>query len=323
MALPAKYETGEFIVRLDEQLIKDGAATTEVIDHLRMVYNYQLVRSQAVGKLRFLVLTGEAKHMSAIGQLNGVKYIEKNSQVKLFQSCEEEPSPGTWGLDRIDQRGALSYTNPTSSQATYIHGLDTGSDAVVYVIDTGIVTSDPEFGGRATWGYTAPDMSDEDMHGHGTHCAGTVGANSYGVAKDVTLVGVKVVNRFGMGTPADFTGGMGYIINDHLARSSSGMAKSVVSASLGYGTEQAVDDAAQEAIDAGIIVVAAAGNGDEDACVESPARVPEVITVGRCSLFSNVCFSLFQKGEVDLYTINKGSLICHFHVNEFRCFRRH
>ena len=94
MALPAKYRTGEFILSLEEQLIKNVAATTDVINHLRIAYNYQRIKNQAVGKLRFLVLNGETKHMPAIGQLNGVKYIEKNSQVKLFQSCEEEPSPG-------------------------------------------------------------------------------------------------------------------------------------------------------------------------------------------------------------------------------------
>ena len=81
---------------------------------------------------------------------------------------------GTWGLDRIDQRERLIYTNPQSPSATYIWGQSLGSDTIAYVADTGIDLEHVEFEGRAIWGYTAEGISepDEDLNSHGTHCAG-------------------------------------------------------------------------------------------------------------------------------------------------------
>ena len=280
-ALPKSED--QLILRLDEKIVSDGAATQDIINHLKYKYGYELIKEQPVGKLRFLGLRGDARYMSAVETLVGVKYIQLDNPRQIIQVCEEQPSPGTWGLDRIDQVEALPYTDPVSDDATYIYGGEaTGSDSVVYIVDTGIDFVNPEFDGRASWGYTAEGMSDEDRHGHGTHCAGTVGAVNYGVAKDVTLVAVKVVNAFGAGTSLDFAGGIEWLISDHQAReASSGVVpKSVASMSLAYGTDEVVDNAAQEGADAGVIMVAAAGNNDHDACIESPSRVADVISVG-------------------------------------------
>lgn len=69
------------------------------------------------------------------------------------------------------------------------------------MIDTGIRFNHSQFGGRAVSGYDAVDGgSADDCNGHGTHVAGTIGGSTYGVAKRVTLVGVRVLNCIGSGT---------------------------------------------------------------------------------------------------------------------------
>ena len=75
---------------------------------------------------------------------------------------------------------------------------------------TGMQINHSEFLGRARWGYSSPGLPDEDNHGHGTHCAGTLGGMIYGVAKDVELVAVKVINRYGGGSAEDFVDGKCY-----------------------------------------------------------------------------------------------------------------
>ena len=119
--------------------------------------------------------------------LGEVKYVQHNMIHGIAQTeCVSGSANGAWGLDRTDQREALPYSDPTSPDATYIWGDFTGASTLAYVADTGIDIEHSEFGGRAVWGYTAGDIpTDGDGNGHGTHCAGTIGSNSYGIAKTV------------------------------------------------------------------------------------------------------------------------------------------
>ena len=118
-----------------------------------------------------------------------VDFIEVDQTVQL----DATQSPATWGIDRIDQRNL-----PLSNSYTYNA---TGSGVTAYIIDTGIRFSHNEFGGRAVSGYDAVDGgSADDCNGHGTHVAGTVGGSTYGVAKGVRLVAVRVLNCSGSGS---------------------------------------------------------------------------------------------------------------------------
>ena len=104
-----------------------------------------------------------------------------------------QTNPPSWGLDRIDQRN-----RPLNQSYTYPN---TASNVRAYIIDTGIRFAHTNFGGRATSGYDAIDGGTaDDCNGHGTHVAGTVGGSTYGVAKAVRLVGVRVLNCAGSGT---------------------------------------------------------------------------------------------------------------------------
>jgi subtilisin family serine protease len=180
-------------------------------------------------------------------------------------------SNATWGLDRVDQRAL-----PLSTTYSYTN---TGAGVTAYIIDTGILFSHQEFGGRATSGYDAVDGgSAGDCNGHGTHVAGTVGGTKYGVAKGVKLVAVRVLNCSGSGTWSGVLAGIDWV-TAHRVR------PAVANMSLGGAASNSVDDAVKRMIGAGVATAVAAGNGNQggvaqDACKSSPARVPAAMTTG-------------------------------------------
>ncbi|MBD0319934.1 MAG: S8 family serine peptidase, partial [Gemmatimonadetes bacterium] len=150
-------------------------------------------------------LTGFAAELNA-GQLNAlqhnpnVDYIEQDARVQATTT----QSGATWGLDRIDQRAL-----PLSTTYDYT---PTGAGVNVYIVDTGILLGHTQFGGRAVSGYDAVDGgSADDCNGHGTHVAGTVGGSTYGVAKGVKLVGVRVLNCQGSGTSSGVIAGIDWV----------------------------------------------------------------------------------------------------------------
>ncbi len=178
----------------------------------------------------------------------------------------------TWGIDRIDQRsgtdGSFTYTN-------------TGAGVTAYIIDTGIETSHPDFGGRATVGVDeiGDGRNGIDCNGHGTHVSGTVGGSTYGVAKAVSLVAVRVLNCSGSGTWSGVVAGIDWVVGNH------GSEPAVSNMSLGGGASTTVDDAVNRMIDDGVASAVAAGNGNQggraqDACRYSPARVANAMTIG-------------------------------------------
>ena len=181
-------------------------------------------------------------------------------------------SNATWGLDRTDQRAL-----PLSKTYTYTN---TGAGVTAYIIDTGIMPSHNEFGGRAVHGFTAINdgRGSSDCDGHGTHVAGTVGGATYGIAKGVALVAVRVLDCSGSGTWSGVIAGMDWVTANHVS-------PAVANMSLGGGISSSVDQAAANMIASGVATAIAAGNGNrggrqQDACGYSPARVPSAMTIG-------------------------------------------
>jgi subtilisin family serine protease len=226
-----------------------------------------------------------------------VKYVVRDG---IVHTMKRPPRGGTpysfpsWGIDRIDQRDlplSSSYTTTASK----------GAGVTAYVVDTGIRISHQVFGGRASygWDFVDNDATASDCNGHGTHVAGTIGGATYGVARQVHLVAVRVLNCGGSGTWSGVIAGIDWAAGDH------GTGPAVMNLSLGGGANTAVDDAIQRAVADGITVAVAAGNENTNACNSSPARAPNALTVGATTKtdarasYSNIgtCLDLFAPGS--------------------------
>ncbi|GAA3378059.1 hypothetical protein GCM10020367_56100 [Streptomyces sannanensis] len=179
-----------------------------------------------------------------------------------------QPKPPSWGLDRIDQPAL-----PLDSSYTYAG--TAGGGVTAYIIDTGVRISHQDFGGRASYGFSALEGDDkaEDGHGHGTHVAGTVAGSSYGVAKAAKIVAVRVLDNTGTGPTSGIIAGVDWV-------TANAVKPAVANMSLGGGISTALDTAVRNSIASGVTYALAAGNDNIDAAGSSPARVTEALTVG-------------------------------------------
>lgn len=270
----------------------------EGVDHGRAMEALAEARTDAEVVVHFeydTALNGFAatlpdRAVQALRRNPNIAYIEADQIITI----DTTQSGATWGLDRIDQRarplnGTYNYNN-------------TGAGVTAYIIDTGILITHNEFGGRAIDGYDAVDgaLPALDCNGHGTHVAGTVGGSTYGVAKGVRLVAVRVLDCSGSGTTSGVIAGINWVTGNHAAGQ-----PAVANMSLGGSISSALDTAVKNSIADGVTYAIAAGNSNKNACNYSPARVTTAITVGATdstdarAYYSNYgsCLDLFAPGS--------------------------
>lgn len=226
----------------------------------------------------------------ALRQNPMVEQIEQDQEVTML-ATQANPD---WGLDRIDQR-ALPLNR------SYGYGR-TGKGVDVYIIDTGVRITHNELKGRAKAGFSSirDGKGSSDCNGHGTHVAGTVAGATYGVAKEANIYAVRVLTCSGSGTVSGVIAGIDWVTKHHKRGR-----PAVANMSLGGGASDALDSAVRRSIASGISYALAGGNERRSACVVSPARVTEAITVGatettdKRASYSNYgkCLDLFAPGS--------------------------
>jgi subtilisin family serine protease len=267
----------DYIVVLKPGGASSASVATEQV--ARLGGNLRFVYSHA---LQGYAATLPTTAVTALAADPRVASIELDSVMRAVTT----QSGATWGLDRIDQRNL-----PTNGTYNFVA---TGAGVKAYIIDTGIHYSHGDLGGRAIFGtdkVTATggilgigagggSTNGEDCNGHGTHVSGTVGGATYGVAKQVTLVAVRVLDCGGSGATSGVVAGVDWVTADHQAGQ-----PAVANMSLGGGASTALDTAVANSINDGVAYGIAAGNGNalgmaQDACGTSPARVPAAMTIG-------------------------------------------
>jgi subtilisin family serine protease len=292
-------------------LIMKNANVTDVVLHSICNAEGQClaVGHPSSGGVAFVIIQSTDSELDAVLRTYGehVEYVEPDAPMQLIPDVVENETMdalnnvASWGLDRVDDRKGMD--------GTYTGAVNGGGGVHVYVADTGIRTTHQTFGGRAS---PAVDLTSGnliecnvcdldcalDRHGHGTHCAGTIGGDEFGVARGVTLHAVKVLSDSGSGSWAWFVKALDWVAVH-------GQRPAVLSASLGgQGQQSSVGKAVEAATKAGVTVVVAAGNSRGDACNYSPAYAPSALTIGATDSadaradFSNYgkCLDLFAPG---------------------------
>ncbi|KGQ95690.1 cerevisin [Candida albicans P37005] len=238
--------------------------------------------------------------INKILELPEVAFVERDS---IFHTVEFDiQKDATWGISRVSHRENID-------DGKYLFDNDGGKGVTAYVIDTGIKVGHPDFEDRAQWGASIafPNIK-QDYNGHGTHCAGTIGSKTYGIAKNVNLVAVGVMNMLGAGSTSDIIKGLEFVVKSHqddVRAKKKGFKGSTVNMSIGGGISDALDLAVNAGTKAGLHISVAAGNDNADACQYSPARATGPITIGASNIrdekasFSNwgSCVDLFAPGE--------------------------
>jgi len=283
------------------QAVGDGIFNTEedsLMDHLLFP-----IQSCMVGAIMGDLTT---KDLLELLHSEKVISIEQDRFVKPHMRQVFAP----WHLDKLD-----NPTKPLDWNYDYQYE---GSNVDVFVIDTGIRLDHNEFERRASCGFNAFEGEEGcmDVINHGTHIASTIGGITYGAAKKANLIGVKVMGGVdgSMGTNSNVIRALEYVIEQKTKTPDNRPMVANLALGTSTSTSQAMNQAIDKTVEAGVVVVASAGNDDMDACLTSPGSAERAITVGSInrtnqkSIFSNhgSCVSIFAPGT-DVVAASSGS----------------
>ena len=225
--------------------------------------------------------------------------------VAVAPTAQSAPNSVPWHIDRINQRSGGLDGNAD-------FGTLTGAGVIIYVVDSGVLPTHEQFGGRVIAGTDPVSSSGEsvvsprtnDCDGHGTHVAALAAGSTVGVARGANVIAVRVLNCDGDGTVDNVVAALKWIRSHHVSGK-----VAIVNLSLGVDRNDdgaAIDTQVKEMLAEGIVVTIAAGNGNQDgvpydACDISPGHVPGALTVA-ASTFSDTAASYSNGGPcVDVF----------------------
>ena len=261
--------------------------------------SYNLTSAYFIGDTVFYTFTSTKNVRKGIVNA-GLLAIEEDRVIHVFNnrkgysSCElSNISQDVWHTGRVLSRKRLDII-----EGYFIHQyneLAEGRGVSIYVMDTGVRKSHNDFGERATWGFIAPsiatiDGTEDDLEGHGTHVAALAGGEIYGIARNASIVSVKVLNKFGSGSISALIEGIAFATEDatRKAKTSRKNVQAICNLSLGeFGESPTLSEAIKQASNEGLIFVVAAGNDDDGSCFYYPGNIDETITVAGSDINDN------------------------------------
>ncbi|WP_338846882.1 S8 family serine peptidase [Massilia sp. W12] len=279
---------GEYIVVLKKN--KMALNLQQIAENMAQTYGAQLEFVYGKTLYGFSV-----KNMSEAGadQLANdalVDYVIQNSMTEA--SAVQDNAP--WNLDRLDQ-----VLPDYDKKYEYEY---TGAGVHAYLLDSGVRHTHSDFAGRVTLDMSvvtdAAGLS--DCNGHGTHIAGVLGGQIWGVAKQVRMHSVKVLDCEGKGTASILIAGLEWVMTN-------AQRPAVLNISLTTPPHSALDAAVARTVDAGLTVVTAAGNRKlvtsaiDEGYLVSPAREPKVISVGATDENDRIVHSIAAHSSIDIW----------------------
>lgn len=255
-----------------EQQLSQAAKTIEK-------YNIKMLDSFKLHRHMFIIQTTNETFIENIAKISGVSEIEPDGKIRMSKIMESQ-----WGLERISSTKGSKVTN-------------TGMGVNVYVLDSGMDTKHIELAGKTIKGADFIKDGLEDCAGHGTQVGSIIAGRNIGVSRGARLISVRILDCDGQGTNSDLVRGLNWIVKNHVK-------PAVVNLSVGGPPSKLVDNAVNFTIANNIPVIIAAGNGNIDACLNSPSDVHNAIKVAATNqlderaLFSNYgrCVSIHAPG---------------------------
>jgi hypothetical protein len=308
----------------DSQILADNAKWLRCVDckisrgivGCNCVWVITMCQNMSMGDLNFSGCKMKVKEVYG-DVLNGFSCYSDHANVKKFerQNCTKLVGCDKDGVARTNVQTVgtfiprLGVQNSSRRAGTRNPAFPLPANIYAIVVDTGILASHPDLKSKISKTFsknftTRNQAKWNDDNGHGTHCAGIIGAQDntigiVGTAPNVNLIAIKVLNRSGSGSISNIISSLNYIAQWKTANPT---LKGIVNMSLGGGVSQPLDTSIQNLINNyRIPVVVAAGNESQNAANTSPARTPEAITVGAYDDRDNILayFSNFGSG-IDL-----------------------
>jgi subtilisin family serine protease len=291
-SLQAKASSRAASIEEDWIVMMKAGATSEEIHAIcgRAGAACKMVGNPTEGGVPFLEIRGTEAGVETILQgTDSAIFLEPDTPERILDldvpidEVSASAAAGSWNVLRVGRETAAT----------------TGQGVHVYVVDSGVRTTHEDFGGRAipTLDMTVGNGKEcggdptcaTDSIGHGTHCAGTVGGNTYGLATGAKVHAMKI-SFDGIGIWSKTVGAFDWI-------AAKGEKPAVVSASVGgEGDAPSLTAAVDALIKAGVTVITSAGNSQNDACGYTPANIASVMSVGATSVLdTKAYFSNFGK----------------------------
>ncbi|BDA51131.1 probable extracellular serine proteinase at C-terminar half [Coccomyxa sp. Obi] len=194
----------------------------------------------------------------------------------------------SWNLDRLDQHSPVIDGIYRFGRQTTV---ETGKKVTIYTIDSGIRKTHQEFQawsgghGRASYGWNfaggANDANASDCDGHGTHVASTAVGRTVGVAKEASVVALRVLDCAGSGRISDVVAALDWLATNHVSPAIATLSLGVPE---GQWSEVLSDSVSHLIQDHAVTVIVAAGNSAVDSCLMSPGNVNGTLNVAASDL---------------------------------------
>jgi len=270
-------DSAELVIGINQAQPDGYAKAIDIIAESRgSLVNTVSIGSEVIALVADIPLGAVSSFVEQMEVNNLARYLEPNMKYQIQLAPNDPHWNLQWGPQKIEADLAWDTTTGDSS-------------VLVAVVDTGVDYDHPDLAQNYVTGgedWVTPDDDPMDDHGHGTHCAGIIAAglnNGIGIAglANVSIMAEKVLT----------SGGWGYwdwIANGVIHATDQGA--KIISMSLGgYESSSVIYDAVKYAYDAGVLIVAAAGNeGTSDELY--PAAYEEVIAVTATDQYDNPAY---------------------------------